>query len=219
AWKTDADAQRPGIFGPSNLPDAVRRDWVANANDSYWLPNPEERLEGFASIIGCEKCERSLRTRMVYTYVIEALESGPISHEQLRGFEHENRVMGAELARADGDLDTVCKLAQGGEACTVLKNWDGRTDVDSVGAHIFQEFWSRVPAQPWIVKFSAADPMNTPRDLTQHNRQLATAMKQAIAHLKERGVPLDAQLGSLQVADKAGAPLPIGGGTHETGNA
>ena len=44
-----------------------------NANDSYWLPNPAQKLEGFARIIGCEKCQRTLRTRMVDRYVIDAL--------------------------------------------------------------------------------------------------------------------------------------------------
>jgi acyl-homoserine-lactone acylase len=219
AWKTDADAQRPGIFGPSNLPDATRRDWVANANDSYWLPNPDERLEGFASLIGCEKCERSLRTRMVYAYVTDALAAGPISAEQLRGFEHENRVMGAELARAKDDLDRVCASAKGAAACAVLEAWDGRTDVDSVGSHIFQEFWSRTPAQRWTVPFKPADPMNTPRDLAQGNAQVVKAMKDAIAHLKQKNIPFDAPLGTLQVADKVGEPIGVGGGTDETGNA
>ena len=71
AWRTDADASRPGVFGPGNLPETFRRDWVVNANDSYWLPNPEQRLEGYDRIIGCERCERSLRTRMVYRYVMD----------------------------------------------------------------------------------------------------------------------------------------------------
>jgi acyl-homoserine-lactone acylase len=220
AWKNDADAQRPGVFGPANLPDATRRDWVGNANDSYWLPNPDERLEGFASIIGCEKCERSLRTRMVYRYVIDALAAGPISPEQLRGFEHENRVMGAELARVNGDLDKVCTRARGGEACTVLKAWDGRTNTDSVGSHIFQEFWARTPANNrWRVKFSASDPLNTPRDLTERSTPVVQAMRDGLAHLKAKDVPFDAPLGTLQVADKVGDPIGIGGGTHETGNA
>lgn len=219
AWKTDADSQRPGVFGPSNLPDATRRDWVANANDSYWLPNPEQRLEGFASLIGCEKCVRSLRTRMVYRYVIDALAAGPISPEQLRGFEHENRVMGAELARVNGDLDKVCAAAKGGEACTVLKAWDGRTNTDSVGSHIFQEFFVRTGKNQWRVKFKAADPMNTPRDLAEGSAPVRKAMREAVAYLKEKDVPFDAQLGTLQVADKVGEPIGIGGGTHETGNA
>jgi acyl-homoserine-lactone acylase len=219
AWKNDADAQRPGVFGPSNLPDATRRDWVGNANDSYWLPNPDERLEGFASIIGCEKCERSLRTRMVYRYVTDALATGPISPEQLRGFEHENRVMGAELARVNGDLDKTCTAAKGGEACTVLKAWDGRTNTDSVGSHIFQEFFARTPATRWKVPFSAGDPLKTPRDLAENNGGVKQAMRDAVTYLKEKAVPLDAPLGTLQVADKVGDPIGIGGGTHETGNA
>ena len=60
-------------------PVAVRRDWVMNANDSYWLPNPAQKLEGYARIIGCEKCQRTLRTRMVDHYVIDALKKGKIS--------------------------------------------------------------------------------------------------------------------------------------------
>jgi len=219
AWKNDTDAQRPGVFGPSNLPDATRRDWVANANDSYWLPNPDERLEGFASIIGCEKCERSLRTRMVYRYVTEALASSTISPEQLRGFEHENRVMGAELSRANGDLGKTCTAAKGGEACTVLNDWNGRTNTDSVGAHIFQEFFTRTPESRWKVKFSAADPLNTPRDLDERGTAVTKAMRDALAYLKAEGVPFNAPLGSLQVADKVGDPIAIGGGTGETGNA
>ena len=73
AWRSDADAERPGIFGPRNLPSETRRDWVMNANDSYWLPNPKQPLEGYAGIIGCEQCERTLRTRMVDRYVLDRL--------------------------------------------------------------------------------------------------------------------------------------------------
>jgi len=122
AWRTDADSPRPGVFGPQNLPQTFRDDWVVNANDSHWLPNPKQRLEGYARIIGCESCERSLRTRMVYRYVLDRLAGTDglapgrkVSHRTLRLFEHENRVFGAEVARANGDLAQVCELAEGGE--------------------------------------------------------------------------------------------------------
>ncbi len=59
------------MFGPSHLPATFRTDWVMNANDSYWLPNPQQKLEGYARIIGCEKCQRTLRTRMVDQYVLD----------------------------------------------------------------------------------------------------------------------------------------------------
>lgn len=227
AWREDADAARPGIFGPGNLPDTVRRDWVINANDSYWLPNPAEPLEGFARIIGCERCERTVRTRMVYRYVLDRLAGTDdlgagtrFTHEQLKAVEHENRVFAAELAREGDDLQSVCEAADGGAACEVLAGWTGRDDIDAVGAHVFREFWFRTPAGRFTVPFSAADPVGTPRDLDESDDAVVQAMRDAIAFLDERGIALDATLGELQVAGDEGAPrLPIGGGPGQTGNA
>jgi acyl-homoserine-lactone acylase len=147
------------------------------------------------------------------------LKSGPISAEQLRGFEHENRVMAAELTIPNGDLAKTCRRARGGEACDVLADWDGRTNTDSVGAHIFQEFWERTKDSRWWIKFNPRDPMNTPRNLKEGSILVTRAMRDALAFLKEENIPFDAPLGTLQVADKVGDPIAIGGGTHETGNA
>ncbi len=228
AWRDDADAQRPGIFGPGTLPATVRRDWVVNANDSYWLPNPAEPLEGFARIIGCERCERTLRTRMVYRYVMDRVAGSDglgrrhkVSHRTLKATEHENRVFGAEVAREGGDLADVCAAAAGGVACEVLAAWDGRSDIDSVGTHIFQEFWKRVPEDGlWQVPFDAEDPVDTPRDLNELNPLVVQAMQDALAHLEDKGVAFDARWGSLQVAGDDGAPpIPIGGGEGFAGNA
>ena len=229
AWRTDADATRPGIFGPRNLPDTVRKDWVVNAKESYWLPNPDERLEGFARIIGCEECERTLRTRVVYRYVMDRLAGADglargkrVSHRTLKLFEHENRVFGAEVAREGGDLQKVCQAAAGAEACEVLASWDGRSDIDSVGTHIFQEFWKRAQGATglWQVPFDPPDPVGTPRDLNEANPQVVQAMRDALAFLEERDVAHDASWGSLQVAGDDGAPpIPIGGGEGFAGNA
>ncbi len=228
AWGTDADAQRPGIFGPKNLPAAVRRDWVVNANDSYWLPNPAHRLEGFARIIGCEKCQRTLRTRMVYRYVIDRLRRGKVSPAHLRGFEHQNRVMGAEVMGAGGDLVKVCEAANGGDACPVLKAWDRRSNVGSRGNHIFEEFVTRLPKQAltgaetyWKVPFDENDPVNTPRDLDETNDGVINAMKEAIASLRSRRIPMNATWGSLQVAgDRGASTIALGGGLgDQAGNA
>ena len=227
AWQDDPDAARPGIFGPANLPDTVRRDWVINANDSYWLPNPAEPLEGFAGIIGCEQCERSLRTRMVYRYVMDRLAgtddlgTGALfTLEQLKAVEHENRVFAVELAREDDDLQDVCTAAEGGTACAVLADWTGRDDIDAVGAHVFREFWQRTPAERFTVPFDAADPVGTPRDLDESNDAVVQALRDALTFLAEEGIDVDAELGELQVAGDEGAPrIPIGGGPGGTGNA
>lgn len=229
AWGTDADAERPGIFGPANLPMEVRRDWVMNANDSYWLPNPAQPLEGYAGIIGCEQCVRTMRTRMVSHYVMDRLAAGQKeSPRSLRGHEHENRVMAAEVMRENGALDQVCQATGETEACQVLHDWDGRSDTDSVGTHIFEEFITRVPtvaagpADPvWLTPFDPDDPLNTPRDLDVANPQVVQAMSDAISSLRDRGIPFDATWGSLQVAGDRGAPpIPLGGGTGDAaGNA
>jgi acyl-homoserine-lactone acylase len=227
AWGTDEDAERPGIFGPGNLPAAVRRDWVMNANDSYWLPNPDEPLEGYAAIIGCERCVRTMRTRMVSHYVMDRLANGRLeSPRSLRGHQHENRVMAAEVM---GDaLDQVCAATGETEACEVLADWDRTSNADSVGTHIFEEFVSRLPTLPvdlvdpvWLTQFDPSDPLNTPRDLNVANPQVVQAMADAIASLRDRKIAFDVPWGLLQVAGDRGArPIPLGGGSGDAvGNA
>ncbi|MFC6285025.1 penicillin acylase family protein [Nocardioides sp. GCM10027113] len=222
-WRTDEDAARPGIFGPGNLPAVVRRDWVGNANDSYWTPNDEVRLEGFAGIIGCERCQRTMRTRMVYRYVQDRLADGGLeSPRSLRGHQHANRLMAAEVMREDDDLGAVCLATGETEACEVLAAWDGRSETDSIGTHIFEEFVARLPAQGvWLTPFDPERPLTTPRDLNVGNPQVRQAMSDAIASLRERGIPLDARWGRLQVAGDRGAPpIALGGGTGDAvGNA
>ena len=49
-----------------------------------------------------------------------------VSPTDLRGFQHQNRVMGAEAMSEGNDLNEVCALAQGGDACDVLRAWERR---------------------------------------------------------------------------------------------
>lgn len=236
AWGADEDAPRDGIFGEANLPDTLTLpedvtdpDWVINANDSYWLPNPDTPLTGFARIIGCEECERSLRTRMVYRYVIDRLaatdglgDNTTVTHDQLMQLQTENRVFGAELARENDALQGVC-TASGVDAaaCAALADWDGRTDVDSAGAILFREFLTRTDsASRWLVPFTANDPVGTPSTLNPANPTTLQAMRDAVAHLDEQGVAYDAPLGSQQKAGDDGAgDIAIHGGFGSTGNA
>ncbi|MCZ4498112.1 MAG: peptidase penicillin amidase [Marmoricola sp.] len=225
-WKTDADAERPGIFGSKNLPSTVRRDWVMNANDSYWLPNPAQKLQGYARIIGCEKCVRTMRTRMVDHYVIDAVKTGKVSPTQLRGFEHENRVMAAEVIGTPA-LVKICQAANGGDACPVLAAWDKTSNKDSRGYGIFEQFVTRLPKSgllqsgPWKVGFSSTNPVETPNTIDTANAKVVRAMADAIAFLRSKGIAMNATWGSLQVAGDRGAPaIPLGGGDGDrAGNA
>ena len=172
---------------------------------------------------------RTLRTRMVDQYVIDDVAAhGTVTPEALRGFEHQNRVRGAELMSENGDLVKVCQAAAGGDACPVLAAWDKTSNVDSVGNHIFEEFVKRLPSggllpgpSIWKVPFNVNDPVNTPRDLDETNKAVITAMKDAIAYLRAKGIPMDATWGEVQVAGDRGAPpIPLGGGLgDQAGNA
>lgn len=223
AWGADADAQRPGILGPGKLPAAYRRDWVMNANDSYWLPNPAQPLTGFPTIIGCEECERTMRTRMVSQYVIDQVQgAGKETPATLASHEYANRVRAAEVMSENGDLDKVCAATGETAACAVLRKWDRRSDATSVGTHLFEEFVKLAPADSmWAVPFDAADPLNTPRDLKETDSAVIAAMQDAIDLLKARKIRFDAPWGTLQVAGDRGAPAyPLGGGLGDAaGNA
>lgn len=230
AWGSDADASRPGMFGPGNLPKTVRTDWVMNSNDSYWLPNPAQKLEGFARIIGCERCVRTLRTRMVDHYVLDHLDAGKISPEVLRGTEHENRVWGAQAMGSNADLVKVCEAAEGShtDACDALAAWDRTSNKDSRGYALFEAFATRLPAAPlagpdpvWTVQFDPNDPVETPRGLAVTNQSVINAMKAGIAAVRATGKPVDAPWGDFQVAGDDGAPpIPLGGGDGDrAGNA
>ena len=62
-WVSDSST-RPGVLPYSMMPQLERRDFVFNANDSYWLANPQQLLTGFSPLQGGEETPRSLRTRM-----------------------------------------------------------------------------------------------------------------------------------------------------------
>jgi acyl-homoserine lactone acylase PvdQ len=97
-------------------------------------------------------------------------------------------VLAAEVMRQDGDLDSVCDATGETEAYAVLAAWDGRSDKDSVGTHIFEEFAARLPAEGvWLTPFSPADPMHPPRDLNTANPQVTQAMQDAIDAIRDAG--------------------------------
>lgn len=234
AWGNDVDAERPGIFGPAHLPVAFRNDWVINANDSYWLPNPKEPLEGYARIIGCERCVRTLRTRMVYHYVLDRIAHARVTPASLRGTEHQNRVFGGELMSQGGALVQLCRNSVAAAdlgACTALAHWDRHSNIGSRGNQVFEAFVSHLGSSAllgvvpgpsiWKVPFDPRDPVGTPRELDPSSSAAQAAMKAGVADLRAHHVPFDATWGSLQVAGDRGAPLiPLGGGLgDQAGNA
>jgi acyl-homoserine-lactone acylase len=230
-WQNDPDAVRPGIFGPSHEPYLFRKDYVTNSNDSYWLSNPHQPLEGFARIIGDQRTARSLRTRMGLVGVEEILRDGGFTNKRMQQFEFSDRAMSGELAA--GDAVAMCRRFEPtgyapssngpvaiGNACDALAGWDKREDSTSKGALLWRRFWSRASGAaggPWLHPFDANDPVNTPNSLNTAHPTVQTALGDAITDLRGAKIPLDAPLGSVQYVTRDGERIPIHGGPHGDG--
>ena len=214
-WGTDKDAERPGILGPSHQPEVFRRDWVMNANDSYWTPNNKVRLTGYPRMIGCEACQRTMRTKMVQAYVVDQLKQGKETPATLASHEHANRVYAAEVARVGGRLDQVCDATGLTDACQVLHDWDGRSNpTSSAGAAIFEEFVRLASANGvslWTVAFDPAHPLTTPNTLST-SQDVVDTMTAAITAVTDR-FELTDTYGDMHVSgDGSTAGWPLGGG-------
>jgi acyl-homoserine-lactone acylase len=232
AYDNDPDALAPGIFGPSNLPSLLRRDYVTNGNDSYWLSNPEEPLEGFSRVIGDERTARTPRTRLGLRIVQQRLDGSDdlpgkrFTLRQLQDAMFNNRQYLGELWR--DELVAMCESSGPQAACPVLREWDLRDNLDSRGALLFRRFVSRVntnpassalPATPSPFRnpFDVNDPVNTPNGLNTESPNTRNALAQAVSDLEGAGIPLDAPLRDFQYEKRGEEKIPIHGGPGTAG--
>ncbi|MEZ5569401.1 MAG: penicillin acylase family protein [Halioglobus sp.] len=230
-WGSD-EGTAEGIFGYDSLPKLETREYGANANDSYWLSNPRSLLEGFPPIIGRERVEQSVRTRHTFSQAerriagTDGLGEPGFNVDNIRQLSYQATNHAAELVL--NDLLTVCEsipddpmagISLTQQACEILAAWDGAHRTDSVGGHIFYEFWLAARSTPnfWATPFDPADPVNTPRDLNIADATVAAAMVAALDSAVERlsaaGIPLDRPWGEVQFDEKNGTRFGIHGGS------
>ena len=230
-WEVDPDAREPGLFGPKSMPRLMRSDYVTNSNDSYWLSNPKQPLEGFNRIIGDERTARTLRTRIGLVMTQARVDGtdglGPAGFTRLdmQRMVFGDRQYGGELAR-DAAVQ-MCRSFPGGMApssngsvpvagaCDVLAAWDLHENLNSRGAILFRRFIGRAlsaNSSPWSTAFSADDPVNTPRDLNTGNPEVQRAFGDAISDLNGAGIPLDAAVGDVQFTTRGERKIRIHGG-------
>jgi acyl-homoserine-lactone acylase len=246
AWEEDSDAIESGRIGPSRMPHIYRRDYVSNSNDSYWLTNAEAPLEGFPRIIGDERTERRMRTRLGIKMINERLSGSDglpgktFSRQQLQDLLFNNRNHAAELW---GDsLVSLCRtlpvmIGLGGpvltsEACNALEAWDRTNKLDSPGALLFARFVANahvasVPSGTassalnfvdlWTTPFDANNPVNTPSGLNILNPHVELALANAISDLQGAGFDMDASLRESQYVQRGDEIIPIHGGHGEFG--
>ncbi len=241
-WDTGKGAIEPGTLSPDDEPSLFRKDYVTNSNDSYWLSNPKQPLEGFSRVIGEERTQRSLRTRMGVTLAEErlagkdGLPGSKFTVDNLAEIEFNNRQKAAELWQ--GELVDFCRKnptvpssngpVDATAACDVLAKWSGRNDLDAGGAPLFRRFATRAlaspappapqPSSPYDVPFSASDPTNTPRGLNTDSPAVQMALGDAINDLKGAGIPIGAGLRGFQYELRGEERVPIHGGPDGTGS-
>jgi len=87
-------------------------------------------------------------------------------------------------------------------ACAVLAAWDKSNNLDSVGGHVWREFWRNAQGANgfYLTPFSASDPVNTPRDINAASPEVQRALGDAVNEIAAAGIALDARLGSIQHA-------------------
>ena len=241
------DARQPGTMGPAQLPWQIRRDYLLNSNDSYWLSNPAEPLTGFPRVLGEEGTERRLRTRLGLTMIADRLagrDDRPgqqFDHELLMDWMFDARQYLAELWL--DDLLTLCSslpvaLGSNGPvdvsaACPVLAGWSRTDEIEARGALLFRRIATRLLGQTlpsgtttqtrlpltsgFLFPFDPADPVGTPRGLNIAQPQVQQALADAVAELQALGIPLDAPLGEHQYVERAGERIPLHGGLDRHG--
>ena len=238
---TDPDCQLgndegapPNLLGFDNLPKFRATEYGANANDSYWLPNPRNLLTGFTRAIGPEEYQQTIRTRLTFVQAEQRLageddlEGDGFTNQQVRDILASARNHAAELV--NDDVVAICEGvsdwsaygasdASMAQACEILGVWDTRHTIDSVGGHIFYELWRRIGSlgNLWAVPFDATDPVNTPNTLNTGDAELVESVRQgladAVAVFEENGIPLDAPWGEVQFIERNGERIPIPGGS------
>ncbi len=223
----------PGILAGSEEPALVRRDYVENSNNSFWLANANAPLTGFSPALGGEEQNPGMRAQTGIDMVAQRMgtNNSGVPTDGLGatpGFtaqtmqESWTKFRSLPAERALPGLREICANAvseDGGVingvnvsgACPVLDSYGASATLEDRGAWLFQEWYGRAYTQAgfWVHPWTASDPVYTPNTLNTSLQGSKEALAAAVSSMEARGIPLDADTGEVQHAPQAGsAPLP-----------
>lgn len=219
--------------------------WLTNSNEpKTGYPRIVGR-EGYQQTLRSRLCHQQVLDRLAGT---DGLPGTNVTADAVKQIVLGSRVYSAEKFKTD-ILTAVCANAtisvttdpldgsavspaaevQTAPACAALTAWDNRNNPDSKGSLLWDEFWFRINrllALPtggltYKVPFSAADPVNTPRDIDTAYPGVAQAFGAAIRSVTASGFALDAPRSAFSFRQgKGGADdrIPVPGGFQSTGN-
>jgi acyl-homoserine-lactone acylase len=239
----DPASPRPGAIPYARAPRLLRRDFVANANDPYWLTNPAAPLSGFSPLYGETGTPPSARTRMNLRLLQATGDGWPAGADgkftpaELEAAILDHRAMTAELLRPavvarcrdaarrstarrrHSNDPATAKLAR---ACDVLAQWDGRYDVGSRGALLWRELFAAQRGALYAQPFDPARPLDTPAGLSPAPKTgddpVIAALTSALTQLERAGVDPFGALGDAQWIDKRGRKIPVPGSGPDEGS-
>lgn len=222
-WRRDSASPVPGLTPIARMPVLTRRDWVQNSNDSFMWSQPAHHWGTISPLVGTAAVNRP-RTRAALTEIPELLAEGKADSARVQALLFRNRNFMGKLVLPD--LLAACAQASSAsarDACAVLAKWDGSSDLDARGAHLFREFWRRASAIPyvWRVPFDAKQPVSTPNGLNLADAavrdKVFAALEEAAAVIRKAGFALDARLGELQRKQTVHGLTPVHGGDEFEG--
>ena len=225
--------------------------YTSNSNDSYWLSNPNMLLENFSPLMGRnafdppERIQQSLRTRQGFIQAEEriagtdGLGDPGFTIDLMRDIMFGSRNIAGEMTR--DDVVTICKSVadwtagscgddaipysanptEAAQGCTILENWDGLFNIDSVGPALWRNVWFRMDDTEnlWAVPFDVADPVGTPNTLNDEDPAVVEAVRCALGggvdFLVDKEIPLDRPWGEVQFrwnGDRS-EQIPVHGGS------
>ncbi|MGS0897007.1 penicillin acylase family protein [Burkholderia stagnalis] len=243
-WVRAAGAAQAGAFRADDMPSLIRRDYVANTNNSYWLANPDAPIARHPAIFGLWEEPVSLRTRLGNLIARERIAGADgypgkgATSDTLRELALRSDAMSARLFKAPL-LDAVCTTPSivlrpaGGktgaprtvdirDACRTLRAWRGTGAVDDHGAVLWDEVWDRVEkidaGKLYAIPFRADAPLATPRGLkADATADLSQAFGAAVAAMNDSGRPLGLSRGDAVAVADGSARIPLYGGCDSAG--
>ena len=232
----DSDSPVPHTEPFERRPLIESEQYVFNANDSYWLSDPERPAAALSPLYGPTDSPRSLRTRMNIELLrpdspfAYAGEDRKFSIEEVQRALFGNDSLSANLLLPE--LLQACALEPErtlddaivdlSDACRVLGSWDRKFNLDSRGAVLFREWILRYPYDETYLgqtlfkaPFDPLAPAATPRGLADANTAL-DKLAEATQLLIKAGIALDVALGEQQVGHRSNRVIPVhGGNSHE----